>query len=179
MAEVSPYLVDAALLRHSHPVLDFGEGLLDRIEVRRVFGQEPEPGAGRLDGVADGFALVAAEIVHDDNVAGLQSWEQLLVDIGAEAFAIDGAIEDARRREAVAAECAQEGQGAPASLRRKVTQSLAFATPAAQRRYIGPDPGLIDEDETVRIEATLPGLPPPSPARDVGANLLSGEQCFF
>ena len=30
-----------------------------------------------------------------------------------------------------------------------------------------------------RIEAGLPGSPASAPARDIGAALLKGEQCFF
>ena len=51
-------------------VLELGEDLLDRVQVGRVFRQEEELGAGRADELAHGFALVAAEIVHDDDVAG-------------------------------------------------------------------------------------------------------------
>jgi hypothetical protein len=53
---------------------------------------------------------VAAEIIHDDDVAGFEEWNELLFDIGAEAFAVDWAVEDARRRELVAAQGAEESQ---------------------------------------------------------------------
>jgi hypothetical protein len=38
---------------------------------------------------------------------------------------------------------------------------------------------LVDEDQAAGIEAGLPGSPAPSPAGDIGAGLLSGEQRFF
>ena len=38
---------------------------------------------------------MAAEIVHDDDIAGLERWNELLLDVGAEAFAVDRAVEDA------------------------------------------------------------------------------------
>ena len=41
----------------------------DRIEVGTVGRQEEELGAGGADGVANGSPLVAAEIVHHDDVA--------------------------------------------------------------------------------------------------------------
>ena len=62
-------VVDGALLGGAHPVLDLGEGLLDRIEVGRVWRQIPEPCAGRFDEAAQGGRLVTTEIVHDDDVA--------------------------------------------------------------------------------------------------------------
>jgi hypothetical protein len=53
-------------------VLELGEERLDRVEVGRVLRQEQEFGASGPDGLPNNYALVAAEIVHDDDVAGLQ-----------------------------------------------------------------------------------------------------------
>lgn len=55
------------------------------------------------------MAFVAAEVVHDDDVAGLEHWNELLFDIGAEAFAVDRTVEDARSGELVATQGAEEG----------------------------------------------------------------------
>jgi hypothetical protein len=44
---------------------------------------------------------VAAEIVHDDDVAGLEDRNELLLDIGAEAFAVDRTVEDTRGGELI------------------------------------------------------------------------------
>ena len=128
---MSPGFLDVSLLGLAHPVLDLGEGLLDRIKVGGIFRQEPQSGANRPDGIADGLGFVRAEIVEDDDVVGLEGWDQLLADIGEEAFAIDGTVEDAGRSELVAAEGAEEGQGAPAAVRGKAAQSLAPRSPAA------------------------------------------------
>ena len=176
---MGPDVVGASLLRLSHPVLDLREGLLDRVEVGRVFGQEPQPGAGGPDGIADGPGFVAAEVVHDNDVTWFQGRHEELLDIGPEAVAIDRAVEDAGRGELVAAQGAKEGQGVPASLRREATQPFAFLSPAAQRRHVGPDPCLVDEDKPVRIEPALPGLPALAVAGDVRPALLKGEQRFF
>src|SRR5688572_7856579 len=77
----------------------------------------PEPGAGGPDDLSQRGRLMAAEIVHDDDVAGLEHRNELLLDIGAEAFAIDRAVEDAGRGEAIAAQRADEGQRPPAGVR--------------------------------------------------------------
>ena len=61
---------------------EFGEDLLDRIEIGTVGRQEEQLGAGRPDRASDGFSLVTAEIVDDDNVAELKRWHQNLLDIG-------------------------------------------------------------------------------------------------
>jgi len=50
---------------------------------------------------------------------------------------------------------------------------------AAQGSHVGLDPGLVDEDQPLRIEALLQGQPAlPSP-RDVGARPFKREQLFF
>ena len=87
---------------------------------------------------------------------GLRTRNELLFDIGAEAFAVDRAVEDARGGELVAAQGAEEGQRPPVAMRRKAAQPLALGPPAAQRRHVGLDPGLVDEDQTPRIETGLP-----------------------
>lgn len=94
---MSPHFLGFALLGHSHPVLDLGESLFDGVEVRRVWRQEPEAGAGGLDGISHGPGFVRAKVVHDDDIAGLERGDELLVHIGAKAFAVDRAIEHARR----------------------------------------------------------------------------------
>src|SRR5690606_5931232 len=78
----------------SHPVFNLGEGLFDRIKVRRIGWQEPEPRTGCFDQLSDGCRFVAAEIIHDDNVAWLEHRPQLLLDIGAEALAVHRSVED-------------------------------------------------------------------------------------
>lgn len=52
---MAPGVLDGALLSLPHPMFDLGEGLFDRVEVRRVWRQVPEPGAGSLDHLPDGI----------------------------------------------------------------------------------------------------------------------------
>jgi hypothetical protein len=54
-----------------------------------------------------------------------------------------------------------------------------LSVPIPQRGHVGLDPGLVDEDQTPRIEIGLPRSPASPPMRDVGAALLKGEQRFF
>jgi hypothetical protein len=110
---------------------------------------------------------------------GFQNRDELLLDIGAEALAVDRSVEDARGGEPVAAERAEEGQRAPVAVRGHAAQALAPGSPATQRRHVGLDPGLVDEDQPTRIESALPASPTPPPARDVGAGLLKRDQRFF
>jgi len=160
-------------------VLEFGKDLFDGIEVGTVGRQEEEPGTGGADGFAGGFALVAAEIVHDDDIARPQHRNENLLDIGEEGFAVDRAIDDAGGIDAVMAECRQEGERAPMTVRRFGNQLPAARPPAAQRRHVGLGPSLIDEDQAARIETALILLPLQAPTRDGGPILLACEQRFF
>ncbi len=127
-------------------MLDFGEGLFDRIEIGGVWRQVPEPCAGRLDQAAQGSRLVAAEIVHDDDIARVELRDEKLLDIGAEAFAVNWAVEQTRSGEAVAAQGAEESQRPPVAMRRETSHPFAFRPPSPQWSHIGLDPGLVDKD---------------------------------
>ena len=140
--------------------------------------QSLAPASG-LDHLPDSFRLVASKIVENNDVALAQGWQEKVLNIGAEAFAIDRSVEDAGCRELVMAERAEEREGAPVTVRREAAQAGAFGPPAPQRGHVGLDPGLIDEDEPARVEPGLPGSPAPAPTRDVGASLFEGEQCSF
>ncbi|MEH2512501.1 hypothetical protein V1291_003855 [Nitrobacteraceae bacterium AZCC 1564] len=50
-------------------MFEFGEDLLDRIEIWAVGRQEEQMGSGGADGIARRFAFVTAEIVEDDEFA--------------------------------------------------------------------------------------------------------------
>src|ERR1700728_393338 len=114
----------------------------------------------------------ASTHVHDDDVSRLERRQKDLLDISAEAFAVDRTIEQARRGKAVAAQRAEEGQRAPMAMGRKASYPLASCAPPPQRSHIGLDPGLVDKDETGRIKAGLPGSPALPTACDVGTALL-------
>ena len=59
---------------------------------------------------------MAAEIVHDHEIAGQDRGEQHLLDMGSEAFAVDRSIEKPRRVNMVVAQGGDEGYGFPAAI---------------------------------------------------------------
>ena len=87
----------------AHEMLELGKDLLDRVEIRAVGRQEKKLGADAADGVADGRAFMAAEVIHDDDIARRQCGDQALFDIIREDLAVDRLVEDARRIDPVAA----------------------------------------------------------------------------
>ena len=98
-------------------------------------------------GVTNRPPLVAAEIVHDDDVAGRQGRDQHLLDIEPEPLAVDRSIDQPWRVQAIMAQCRQEGHGLPVAVRDFGMEPLPDRCPAAQRRHVCLGPGLVDEHQ--------------------------------
>jgi hypothetical protein len=160
-------------------VFELGKDLLDGVEIGTVWRQEEELGADAADGLANGPSLVAAEIVHNHNVASLQAGQKEFPDIGEEFHAVDRPIKDARGINPVAAQCGEERLGSPAAMRRLADQALSASAPASQRRHIRLGPGLIDEDEPRGIDFRLVFFPLRAAPGDVGPVLLACDRGFF
>lgn len=160
-------------------VLQFGEELLDRVEVGRVFGQEEELGSDLADRLAHGFAFVAAEIVHHHDVSLLQGGSEHLLDIDAEALAVDRPLDHPGGIDPVTAQGREEGGGVPMAEGGVALEARAAGAPAPQGRHVGLDPGLIDEDEAGGVDARLIFQPLLASAGDVRAALLAGDQRLF
>ena len=178
-ADALPGCFDSSLRSFSEQRFQLGEHLLDGIEIGTVRRQEEKVRADSTDGSAHGVALVATEIVHDYDVAGLQRRYEELLDIGFEAFAVDRSIKDARRVDPVVPQGRKECEGLPMPVRRLSAQALPFRPPAVGTDHIGLGPSLIDEDEAGGINLSLMPFPACPSARDVGPVLLAGQQRFF
>lgn len=163
----------------AEPVLELCEGLLDGVEVWAIGRQEDELCAGVSDGTAHFLALVTAEIVEDDDIARPEGGDQELLDVGPELLAVDRAIEEAGCLDAIMPQGGQEGERAPAAVRCLTDQPLAAWPPAAQRSHVGFCPGLIDENQALRVDARLTRSPLPAAPGHVRAILLSREGGFF
>ena len=160
-------------------MLELGEDLFDRVEIGAVRRQEDQLGAGASDCFAHGLAFVAAQIVEDDDIAGLEGGEQELLDIGEELLTIYGAVEEAGRVDPVTAERGQEGERAPSAVRGLADQALTAWPPAPQGGHVGLGPSLVDEDQAGGVYTRLPCAPLPAPPGHVRAVLLSRERGFF
>ena len=156
-------------------MFDLCEGLFDGVEVWGIGREEPKPCACSLYESAHSSGFVAAEIVHDDDIARFEDGHELLFDIGLEALRIDGAIEHAGCSQPIAAQGTQECQRAPMAMWSKRSKALTLLVPATQRCHIGLDPGLIDEHQSFGIKAALPCLPPQAPASNIGTGLFKSK----
>jgi hypothetical protein len=81
-SDPGPKALDGSLSGVAQEGLEFGEGVLDRIEVGTVGRKIEKPSASGFDGIADAYALVRSEVVHDDDISGLEFRDEELIDIG-------------------------------------------------------------------------------------------------
>src|SRR5690606_677313 len=93
--------------------LEFGKGHLDGVEIGAVGRQEHEPGANVPQGFCCLRAVMAGEIIQNDNVTPVQRWGELGVYVGLEAHAVHRSTEHPRRIQTVVAQGGDEGLGAP------------------------------------------------------------------
>ena len=121
----------------------------------------------------------ASTHVHDHRIALAQFRDEDLLDISAKALAIDRSVDDAGRGEAVATQSRQEGEGPPFAKGRFGDEALASGASAVDARHVGFGPGLVDEDEPLRIDRRLTRFPPLTPPGDVWPVLFGGAKAFF
>ena len=163
----------------SQECLEFGERLLDRVQVWTVGRQIEQLGTGRADRSPYGRVLMAAEIVHHHDVAWLQGWDQELLHPSEETLGVDGAIQDARRGDAITSQPGHEGECLALAVGHFGDQALTPRAAAMQAGHVRLRPGLVYEDQTGRTNLVLPLLPLPPPPRDISAVLLAGAHAFF
>jgi len=172
-------LLDGAAHGFTHGVLDFGERLLDGVEIGAVGRQEEYPGPGGADRLPDGVALMAAKVVDDDDIARDQGLDELGLDIGVEGLGVDRAVDDPRRLDAIMAQRGEECHCSPMTIGRVPDQACAPRPPTAQGRHIGFHPGFIDKNQAPAVNPALILSPLLSAARDFWSFLLGGHQRFF
>ena len=122
-------------------MFELGEDLLDGVQVGRVFWQEDQLGSDGADKPAYGFSLVAAQIVHDDDVSRAKGWDKNLLDIGLKGFAIDRTIKKPWGVDPVMSQCGQEGRSLPVTVR-----DLTDLEPGLAREHLDLVAVLLDLD---------------------------------
>ena len=178
-AEPPPGRLNGAFGRVAEQSFELSEDLFNRGEIRGVGGEEAERSPHSLNGRPHGGPLVAAQIVHDDDIARGERRQQTLFDRGQEARPVQRAIEDAGSSKPVVAQRRHEGQRLPVAVGPGRSQPLAPGAAAMATGHVGLGPGLIQEHEATWIQLALPALPPAAAARDVRPVLLGGHQAFF
>jgi hypothetical protein len=121
---------------------------------------------------------VIARIVHEYDIALLQSRRKELFDVGLESFAIHGPFEHKGGGYAVVTQRGDECNGLPVSVKHFLDEPFTLRCSAVQtgnRRRYG---GFIDEYEPSRIEPLLSPPQRPTGGGHVRAILLGYSQAF-
>lgn len=172
-------LVEAARICLPQECFELGECLFDRVQVGTIGRQIEQLGASRADRSPYGRLLVAAQIVHHDDVARPQGWHQELYHPGEETLGVDRPIEKAGRGDAVASQPGHKGERPASAVWHLGNQALTSGAAAMCTGHVGLRPGLVDEDQAGRTNLVLSLPPLLAPPRDVSAILLAGAQAFF
>ena len=85
--------MDGALGGYAQVRLQLGKSLLDGVEVGAVRREVAQGRARRLDQLAHDRTLVAGQVAHHDDVAGVEFGDEHLAYIGDEDVAVDRAVE--------------------------------------------------------------------------------------
>ena len=165
--------------RFAEEVLELGEDLLDGVQVGRIFWKEEELGAGGADELAHGFAFVTAEIVDNNDVIGAKRRHEDIRDIDPEALTVDRTFNKPWRVDAIVAQRRNEGHSLPATMWDLGVKPAAAQCPPPERGHVGPGPGLVDEDQTLRRDAILISCPLRPPPCDVGTVAFASHHAFF
>ena len=132
-----------------------------------------------FDGLFDAIDLVNAHIVHEHDVASLQSRSEELLDIGLEYIAVHCAFAHKGRGNAVVPQRCDEGKSFPVPVQHLLHKPLTLRRPAKEACDRRRDAGFIDEHQPTWIQHSLP----PSQCLTRGGNvwpiLLGGPQAFF
>lgn len=108
-------------------MFELGEELFDRIEVGTVGRQEEKVGACLPDGASCLLALVAAEVVEDDDVAPGEGRDENPLDVEGE----DRAVDDPRCIDAIGPERCDESERFPTAMRYASWKALSPRRPTS------------------------------------------------
>ncbi len=122
---------------------------------------------------------MAAEIIEDNDVAGLEGWHQALLDPCSEGHRIDRSVEYKGSNDAVVAQAGKEGQVFQWPCGTLAISGWPRSYQPWVRVHVGFDPGFIHEHQPARINPMLMGLPACPKSRHFRSVLFAGDQCFF
>ena len=121
--------------------------MLDGVQIGRVGRQEEHLCTCGADCFPDACALVAARIIHDDDIAGRKRGDEELLDPGSKALSVDRTIEHAWGIDPIGAKGGDKGQRGPFAKWRPADELGSACASSPDRRHVGLGPGLVDEDQ--------------------------------
>ncbi len=178
-ADRVPEFLHGAPTRGTEQRFQLGEPQFDRIQVGTIGRQVPELRARRLDPLADALDLMRGQIIHHDDVAGLERGDEDLIEVREKRLPVHRPIEQSRRGQPGHAERGHERARLPVVVRRVIVDAGAPPTPAVAPYQVRGDPTFIEKDEPRWINRRRDASPVRSGRGDVGAILLGRADRFF
>ena len=136
----------------------------------------------RLSRSEEDQKTVRGTVFPTNDVACLQGWGQLGLDVEIEQVAVDRAVDDPRGIEAVMAEGRDESLRLPVAEGRMIDQPFAARRPTSGLGHVGLDGGFVNKSnprQQVGHEGLTAGDPDVARGGDLGALLFGGLQVFF
>ena len=99
--------------------------------------------------------------------------------MGLKELAMDRALECEGGGDGGPGQAGEEGRGLPLAVGRIAVEALALRAPAPQGRHVGLHPGLVDEDQPVRIDPGLERAPALASPYNIRTQPLIGDGGFF
>ncbi len=131
--------------------LELAKGLLDRGEVRRVGREDHQRRPRLLDQEPNIQALLDAQVVEDDDLAGLQGGDQDVLDGGRERIVVKRSLARHGGLEASRGERGDERRVVPIGAGHGPVVPVAFGGPHRARRQGDVGMRLVDEDKLAGI----------------------------
>jgi hypothetical protein len=179
VSDAPPRFFMCSFCGFAHKMFEFGKDLLDWVQIGAVGRQEQEACTDASDGASNRWPLVAGEVVHDDDIARREGWDEALLDIIKEAVAVDRLVQHTGSVDTVTAQSSEEGHGFPMTVRGFGMKPLALGSPATQRSHVRLRPSFVDEDQPRWIKSSLILLPLRAPSGDLWPELFGGKNAFF
>jgi hypothetical protein len=129
---------------------EFAPGLFDGVEVGRVRRQVEQIGTRGVDAFANALHFVRGEVVHDDQVSGLQLRAEDRVEVGEEDLGVGGGLNRHRGDHASEAYRAQDGEDLPVAFGRAFMHPRSLQAACEAPRHLRRDAALIEEDQLLR-----------------------------
>jgi hypothetical protein len=155
-------VVVGARLGLAEGVLDFREGVLDRIEVRRVGREMTELGSPGLDGGADARRVMGPQVVGDDDLPRPERRSEAVADVALEASAGHPPVKAEHRADPIQSQRRDHGLVLALVARRRGNGALSARRPGVRRRVAQMTARLVEEDQILwpdRLEFPPPGGP--------------------
>jgi hypothetical protein len=173
------HLIEVARAGRAEERLELGKGLLDRIEVRTVRGEEAELGAGGFDGGLHVGLFMHGQVVEDHDIARPEGRHEHLFDVGPETRLVDRPVEDGRGGQPRHAEAGDHRVRLPVPAGGVVSEPVAaWAAPIPAQQIRG-HATFIEKHVALHVAQRLPRAPLPARRHDVRPALLVGVYGFF